>query len=212
MKKNKMNYRLYLVTEEELPLNKLLQVVEESVAGGVTVVQLREKKTEAKVFYDRALKVKKLLDSLSVPLIINDRLDVALAVGAAGVHVGQSDLPLPAVKKIIPESMIVGVSARTAEEAIAAEEEGADYIGVGSVFPTSTKVDAKLLPTGALQRIVSAVSIPVVAIGGINEINIGSLKDSGAAGAAIVSALTRAANPKRTAEKLFKSIKEVCSY
>ncbi|MFS0646669.1 thiamine phosphate synthase [Siminovitchia sp. 179-K 8D1 HS] len=212
MKKNKMNYRLYLVTEEGLPLNKLLQVVGESVAGGVTVVQLREKKTEAKDFYDRALKVKKLLDSLSVPLIINDRVDVALAVGAAGVHVGQSDLPLPAVKKVIPESMIVGVSARTVEEAIAAEEEGADYIGVGSVFPTSTKADAKLLPTGVLQHIVSAVSIPVVAIGGINEINIGSLKDSGAAGAAIVSALTRAANPKGTAEKLLKCINGVYSF
>lgn len=212
MKKNKIDYRLYLVTEEKLPLNKLLHVIGESVAGGVTAVQLREKKTDGKDFYDRALEVKKLLDSLSVPLIINDRVDVAMAIGADGVHVGQSDLPLSAVKKLIPYSMTVGVSARTVEHAIAAEKGGADYIGVGSVFPTSTKRDAKLLPAGRLDNIVSSVTIPVVAIGGINAKNIGCLKDSGVAGIAVASALTRAKNPKETAEQLLKYINGVSSY
>lgn len=206
MKKNKIDYSLYLVTEEEMPVKKLLHLIQESVAGGVTVVQLREKKSGGRDFFEKALQVKKLLDSLSVPLIINDRADVALAVGADGVHIGQSDLPLKAVKKILPESMVVGVSARTVKDAIAAEDEGADYIGSGSLFPTATKEDAKLLPMGALQQIVSAVSIPVVAIGGINEKNIGSLKESGAAGFAVVSALTKARSPKKAAKKLLEII------
>ncbi|MBM7716346.1 thiamine phosphate synthase [Siminovitchia sp. FSL H7-0308] len=207
MKKNHIDYRLYLVTEEDLPISKLLHLIEESVAGGVTLVQLREKKSGGRDFYEKAIQIKKLLDSLSVPLIINDRVDVALAVGADGVHVGQEDLPLAAVKSIIPDSMLVGVSARTLEHAIAAEKGGADYIGVGSVFPTSTKSDAKLLPNGMLDKIVSSVSIPVVAIGGINEKNSGCLKNSGVAGIVVVSALTRAKNPKVTAENLLKGLK-----
>jgi thiamine-phosphate pyrophosphorylase len=211
MKKSRIDYRLYFVTEEGLPLDRLLHVIEESVAGGVTVVQLREKRSEGKEFYEKALHVKKLLDSLSVPLIINDRADVALAVGAAGVHVGQSDLPLYAVKKVVPDTMAVGVSVRSVKEAVAAEAGGANYIGVGSVFPTSTKPDAELLPPGRFREIASSVSIPAVAIGGINGDNLEKLKDSGAAGFAVVSALAKADHPKTAAGQLLKTIQAMCT-
>ena len=115
-----LDYGLYLVTEESVPLPRLLHTVEEAVRGGVTVVQLREKRSDGRVFFEKAMRLKRLLDAYDIPLIINDRVDVALAVQAAGVHVGQDDLPLPAVRKCVPASMIVGVSARTAAQAQAA--------------------------------------------------------------------------------------------
>lgn len=203
---------LNLVTEESVPVDSLLTIVEQAIKGGVTIVQLREKNSSGKEFYEKAKALKDLLDAYNVPLIINDRIDIAIAVNAAGVHVGQSDLPLAIVKEIVPSSFIVGVSAGTLEEAMNAERDGATYIGVGSVFPTATKGDAKLLPHGVLEEITRAVSIPVVAIGGITLENIDTLQYKGIAGVAVVSAIMKANNPSFVAqkfiEKLNSSIKE----
>ncbi len=203
---------LNLVTEESVPVDSLLTIVEQAIIGGVTIVQLREKNSSGKEFYEKAKALKELLDAYNVPLIINDRIDIAIAVNAAGVHVGQSDLPLAIVKEIVPSSFILGVSAGTLEEAMNAERDGATYIGVGSVFPTGTKGDAKLLPHGVLEEISNAVSIPVVAIGGITLENIDTLQYKGIAGVAVVSAIMKANNPSFVAqkfiEKLNSSIKE----
>lgn len=203
---------LNLVTEESVPVDSLLTIVEQAIIGGVTIVQLREKNSSGKEFYEKANALKELLDAYNIPLIINDRIDIAIAVNAAGVHVGQSDLPLAIVKEIVPSSFILGVSAGTLEEAMNAERDGATYIGVGSVFPTGTKGDAKLLPHGVLEEISNAVSIPVVAIGGITLENIDTLQYKGIAGVAVVSAIMKANNPSFVAqkfiEKLNSSIKE----
>ena len=194
--KFQFNKSLYLVTEESVPLDTLLTIIQQAVDGGVDVVQLREKRSDGKLFYDKALAVKQMLSETNVPLIINDRVDVALAIGADGVHLGQSDLPLPAVKKIIPETMIVGISAATLEEATEAERNGADYIGVGALFSTSSKQDATLLPEGMLEEICRQVSIPVIAIGGLTAERLKTLSNSGISGAAIVSAIMGAPNPR----------------
>lgn len=194
-------YDLYLVTEESVPLKELLHIVEEAVQGGVTLVQLREKKSTGKCFYEKAKKLKELLARYEVPLIINDRVDVALAVHADGVHVGQKDLPLSAVRKIVPDHMIVGVSVSNSEEAKEAELSGANYIGVGAVFPTGTKDDAKVLPEGMLETIASSVSIPSVAIGGIKLHNLPTLLNKKIAGAAIVSGIMAARDPKQAAKE-----------
>ena len=202
--KNKFQFNksLYLVTEESVPLDTLLDTIQKAVAGGVDVVQLREKNSDGKIFYEKALAVKQLLHNTGVPLIINDRVDVALAIGADGVHLGQSDLPLPAVKKIIPETMIVGISAATLEEALEAEKNGADYIGVGALFSTSSKQDAKVLPEGMFDRICQQVSIPVIAIGGLTAERLQSLSNSSISGAAVVSAIMKAVNPEQAAREL----------
>lgn len=190
-----LDLTLYLVTEEAVPLERLLTIVEQAIEGGITLVQLREKKSDGAIFYEKAKALKKLLDQYEVPLIINDRIDVALAVKAAGVHVGQSDLSITAVRSIIPKTMIVGVSVSTVEEALAAEKGGADYIGVGAAFPTGTKSDAKVLPVGMLKEITQSVSIQSVAIGGIGLGNIGLLRETGIAGVAVVSVIMEAQNP-----------------
>lgn len=200
-----IDYKLYLVTEEDMPVEQLLPMIKQAVNGGASLVQLREKSSGGKIFYEKALQLKNFLDSLSIPLIINDRVDIALAVDAAGVHLGQSDLPIEAVKKIIPDSMVVGISAHTVKEAILAEETGADYIGVGSIFPTSSKTDANLLPQGMLEKIIDSVSIPVVAIGGITEENAILLQSHELDGIAVISSITRADDPKSAAEQLLKN-------
>lgn len=203
-----LDYSLYFVTEESIPLDQLLEIVESAVCGGVSIVQLREKKSEGKIFYEKALRLKTLLDRYSIPLIINDRIDISLAVEAAGVHVGQSDLPLNAVRKLIPPSMVVGVSVANQQEALLAEASGADYVGIGSCFPTITKNDAKVLPKGMFSLIKNAVHIPVVAIGGIKKENIALLKQENPAGFAVVSAITNADNPTIAANELLSIIKK----
>ena len=194
------NYSLYLVTEESVPLEDLLRIIEEAVKGGVSIVQLREKNSTGSCFFKKAKSIKSLLARYDVHLIINDRVDIALAVGADGVHIGQEDLPLSEVRKIVPASMIVGLSVSTVEEAKEAEENGADYIGVGSIFPTQSKDDANLLPNGMLELITNAVSIPVVGIGGINLDNISTIRDKNLAGVAIVSAIMKAEDPYEAAK------------
>lgn len=207
MKKSLFDLSLYLVTEESLPVDTLTKIIGEAVSGGVTAVQLREKQASSLIFYQKAARLKKLLNELSIPLIINDRVDVALAVEADGIHVGQDDFPLPIIKQLVPEKMIIGVSVSTLEEALEAEQNGADYIGVGSIFPTNTKQDATLMKQGELERICHNVSIPVIAIGGITADNISMLSKSGISGAAIVSAITQAKSPKDAAIHLSTSIR-----
>jgi thiamine-phosphate pyrophosphorylase len=208
VKKSQIDLSLYLVTEQSIAIEELTKIIAESVSGGVSIVQLREKNNSSLSFYEKASALKQLLNELSIPLIINDRVDIALAVGADGIHIGQDDLPLPVVKKMVPEDMIVGVSVSTLEEALEAERNGADYIGVGSVFPTKTKQDATLMALEDLGEICRGVSIPAVAIGGITADNISALSDSGLSGTAVVSAIMNADNPKTASESLLKIIKD----
>ena len=160
------------------------------------------KKVATENFLRKSSCCKTASSETGVPLIINDRVDVALAIGADGVHLGQSDFPLPAVKKIIPETMIVGISAATLEEALEAERNGADYIGVGALFSTSSKQDAKVLPEGMFEEICQQVSIPVIAIGGLTADRIKTLSNCKISGAAIVSAIMKAVNPEEAAKEL----------
>ncbi|MDM5213656.1 thiamine phosphate synthase [Peribacillus sp. NJ4] len=208
MKKSKIDLSLYLVTEESIAIEDLTKIITESVSGGVSIVQLREKNNSSLSFYKKAYALKQLLNELSIPLIINDRVDIALAVAADGIHIGQDDLPLPVIKQMVPDDMIIGVSVSTLEEAIEAERNGADYIGVGSVFPTKTKQDATLMAIEDLEEICRSVSIPAVAIGGITADNISSLSDSGLSGTAVVSAIMNADSPKTASEFLLKIIKD----
>lgn len=188
--KSKINYTLYLVTDRYLLSNiNLEEAVEQAILGGVTLVQLREKDISTLEFYNIARKVKEITDRYTIPLIINDRLDIALSVDAAGLHVGQGDLPVKIARRLLGEDKILGVSAATLQEALKAEEDGADYIGTGAVFTTGTKKDARYVSIQQLKEITSRVQIPVVAIGGINGDNIGLLEGAGIKGAAVVSAI-----------------------
>ena len=162
-----LDLSLYLVTDKSDNVEKFLKTIEEAIKGGTTVVQIREKTAETIDFYNLALKVKEITKKYNVPLIINDRVDVALAVDADGVHVGQSDMPCDVTRKLIGENKILGVSAATIEEAKKAQKDGADYIGTVALFPTQTKDDAPKITKNDLKEIVESIDIPVVAIGGI---------------------------------------------
>ncbi|MCR4443200.1 MAG: thiamine phosphate synthase [Peptococcaceae bacterium] len=186
-----IDYSLYLATDRPLLQGRdLLWAVEEAILGGVTVVQLREKVASPREFYDIALEMKRLTKKHGIPLIINDRLDIMLAVDADGLHLGQDDLPLPVARRIIGPGKILGWSVANEEEARTGEKLGADYLGAGAVFATGTKPDAgEPIGLEGLRRIKRAVSIAVVGIGGINETNIKGVKDAGADGAAVISAI-----------------------
>ena len=199
---NNIDLSLYLVTDNSDDEEKFLKTIEEAINGGVTVVQIREKTADTLDFYNLALKVKEITTKYNVPLIINDRIDVALDVDADGVHVGQSDMPCDVARKLIGENKILGVSAATIDEAKKAEKDGADYIGTGAVFPTSTKDDAPSITKKDLKNIVDSINIPVVAIGGINIENANELKNTGISGLSVVSAIMSADNPKKASEKL----------
>ncbi|MDO5814122.1 MAG: thiamine phosphate synthase [Methanobrevibacter sp.] len=197
-----LDLSLYLVTDKSDDVEKFLKTIEEGIKGGVTVVQIREKTADTLDFYNLALKVKEITSKYNVPLIINDRVDVALAIDADGVHVGQSDMPCEITRKLVGPDKIVGVSAATIEEAKKAQEDGADYIGTGAVFPTQTKDDAPKITKKDLKEIVDSIDIPVVAIGGINLSNAYELNDTGIAGLSVVSAIMSSENPKKSSEKL----------
>ena len=199
---NNINLSLYLVTDKSDDVEKFLNTIEEAIKGGVTVVQIREKTAETLDFYNLALKVKEITSKYEVPLIINDRVDVALAIDADGVHVGQSDMPCDVTRKLIGADKILGVSAATIEEAKKAQNDGADYIGTGAVFPTSTKDDAPKITKQDLKEIVESIEIPVVAIGGITKDNAPELIDTGIAGLSVVSAIMSSDNPKKSSEEL----------
>ena len=203
MKKENIDYSVYLVTDHRDKTDaEFLKVIEEAINGGTTIVQLREKTASTKDFYQLALKVKEITSRHDVPLLINDRIDIAIAVDSDGVHIGQDDMPAEIARKIIGEDKILGVSASTVAEAKKAEEDGADYIGSGAVFPTSTKDDADSVSIEDLKEIVSSIDIPVVAIGGITLENASLLNDTGIAGFSVVSAIMSADNPKEASQKL----------
>lgn len=197
-----LDLSLYLVTDKSDDVEKFLKTIEEAIKGGVSVVQIREKTADTLDFYNLALKVKKITTKYNVPLIINDRVDVALAIDADGVHVGQSDMPCDVTRKLVGPNKIVGVSAATIDEAKKAEKDGADYIGTGAVFPTSTKDDAPKITKKELKEIVDSINIPVVAIGGITIDNASELIDTGIAGLSVVSAIMSSDDPKKSSEKL----------
>lgn len=199
---NDIDLSLYLVTDKSDDVEKFLRTIEEGIKGGASVVQIREKTADTLDFYNLALKVKEITAKYDVPLIINDRVDVALAVDADGVHVGQTDMPCDVTRALVGPDKIVGVSAATIEEAKKAERDGADYIGSGAVFPTSTKDDAPKITKKDLKEIVDSISIPVVAIGGINLNNAHELNGTGIAGLSVVSAIMSSDNPKKSSEEL----------
>lgn len=185
-----IDYSIYLVTDEAcLHGRPLLGCVEEALAAGVTLVQYRAKAADGGVLYAEACKLKELCDKYNVPLIINDRLDIALAVGAAGVHLGQDDLPCAVARRLLGEEFIIGVSAHNPAEAVQAVSEGADYLGCGAVFGTATKHDVVKLGLENLRAIRKAVAVPMVGIGGITADNYAEVLATGADGAAIVSGI-----------------------
>ena len=214
MMHNRADYRLYLVTDRNcLQQQTLEQAVEQAILGGVTLVQLREKAIASKEFYERALRIKAICHHYNVPLLINDRVDIALAVEADGVHIGQSDLPCGVVRQILGKDKIIGVSARTAQQAIQAQADGADYLGVGAMFATSTKQDAQTVTIASLTQIRQAVTIPIVAIGGINHTTLPALQqalqaaDTSIDGVAVVSAILGQKDVKLASQQLKEMIK-----
>lgn len=190
MKVSKESMCLYAITDRMWLGNKsLVNQVEESIKGGVTFVQLREKNISFDEYVTLGKEIKKLTDQYHVPYVINDDVDVAIACGADGVHVGQQDMEAGNVREKIGNDRILGVSVQTVQQALLAEEQGADYLGVGAVFSTSTKLDADAVSYETLKAICNAVLIPVVAIGGISKETIMKLKGSGIDGVAVVSAI-----------------------
>ena len=209
MKKENLDYTLYLCTDRELmSTDTLEEAVEEAILGGVTMVQLREKNCSSKEFYETALRIKKITDTYGLPLLINDRVDIALAVDADGVHVGQSELPVSVARKILGKDKIIGVSARNVAQAQEAEQNGADYLGVGAMYATGTKKDAKVTSREELLKIREAVKIPIVVIGGINQKTLSNFKGIGINGLAVVSAVIAATDIKAAAAEMVQKFKE----
>jgi len=209
MKPERIDYCLYLVTDRGLARGRaMLDVVRAAVQGGVTCVQLREKTCSTREFIEEALAVKELLRSRGVPLIINDRVDVALAIGADGVHLGQKDMPLAAARAIVTDAMLIGISAESEADAVAAEKGGADYLGVSPIFATPTKTDAAApLGLAGLQAIRRAVRLPLVGIGGLNRQNAAAVIRIGADGVAVVSAIVAAQDPEQAARELLQAVR-----
>lgn len=188
--KAKIDYTLYLVTDRtRMRAETLEEAVIQAVRGSCTIVQLREKETSSLEFYETALRIREITRRHHVPLIVNDRVDIALAADAEGVHIGQRDLPVRTVRKLIGADKLLGVSVSTLKEAINAAENGADYLGVGAMYPTGTKTDAELVSMEELGKIRSAVSIPIVVIGGINKKTVPAFAGTGINGLAVVSAV-----------------------
>ncbi len=209
MKKHNIDYTLYLCTDRELMSTPTLEeAVEKAIKGGCTVVQLREKNCSSSEFYQTAVNIRRITRQYQVPLIINDRVDIALAVDADGVHVGQSDLPANVVRGIIGEDKIVGVSAAKLCEAKQAVKDGADYLGVGAMFPTDTKTDARPVTMEELALIRSAVDVPVVVIGGINQKTLHNFKGTGIDGLAVVSAVIAAEDIEQAARDMATMFRE----
>ena len=197
------DYTLYLVTDRQLmSCDSLTEAVEQAILGGCTMIQLREKELPSLEFYNQAVAVKQVTERYHIPLIINDRIDIAMAGQAAGVHIGQHDLPAATVRKVIGENMLLGVSASSIAEAIQAQQDGADYLGVDAMFPTGTKTDAESVSMEELQKIRTAVSLPIVVIGGINKGNAGRFKPMGIDGLAVVSAIIAQSDIKAAAAEL----------
>jgi thiamine-phosphate pyrophosphorylase len=208
MKPRRIDYSLYLVTDRGLSRGRAtLDIVRAAVRGGVTCVQLREKTCSTREFIAEALAIRNFLKSHGIPFIINDRVDVALAVGADGVHLGQTDMPLAMARAILGRSHIIGVSAESLRDAAEAEAGGADYLGVSPIFVTATKTDtAAPLGLEGLRAIRRTVNLPLVAIGGVGTANAAEVIASGADGVAVVSAIVTAADPEFAARELARQI------
>lgn len=204
-----VDYSIYLVTDRSLMTgDNLLNAVEESLNGGTKLVQLREKNATTREFLELAVELKELCHRYNAKLLINDRIDIALAVDADGVHLGQTDIPADIARKILGEDKIIGISAQTIDRAREAESLGADYIGVGAVFPTKTKDVIHDMNPEILSSVAASVSIPVVAIGGINRTTIDNLKYIDVAGYAIVTGILMAEDKKYETEYLLKKYRE----
>jgi len=203
MKCDKKSLLLYAVTDRSwLNGKSLYEQVEEAIKGGTTFVQLREKNLDEDAFLNEAKEIQQLCRKYRIPFVINDNVEIAKKINADGVHVGQSDMEAADVRDIIGDDKILGVSAQTVEQAVLAEKQGADYLGVGAVFPTGSKADAEDVSYETLKAICQAVKIPVVAIGGIGAGNVLKLKDSGIAGIAVISAIFAAEDIRAATKKL----------
>ena len=212
MKCDKKDLLVYAVTDRHwLNGRTLYEVVKESLDGGVTFLQLREKDLDDENFLKEAIELKELCKEYKVPFVINDNVDIAIKMDADGVHVGQSDMEVGDVRAKLGPDKIIGVSAQTVEQAILAEKRGADYLGVGAVFPTGSKDDADEISHETLKAICEAVSIPVVAIGGITLDNTPQLKGSGICGVAVISAIYAKEDIRKASEDLKKVVEEVVS-
>lgn len=206
----KFDSSMYFITDStNYSEEEFLYRVEQALMGGITLLQLREKDKSTREYMDLAEKVHTLTKKYNVPLIIDDRVDVALAIDAEGVHVGQSDMPVSTARKLMGDDKIVGATTKTVEQAVEAYAQGADYLGVGAIYPTTTKVKTVLTSTETLGNICSAVPIPVNAIGGLNKDNIDVLKGIPIAGICVVSAIMKADDPKQAAVELQARAKEL---
>lgn len=204
----KLDTSIYFITDStNYAESEFLYKVEEALKGGVTLVQLREKEKSTKDYIDIANKVHRLTQKYQIPLIIDDRIDVAMAVGAEGVHLGQTDMPIDLARKILGASFIIGATTKTVEQAVLAHEQGANYLGVGAIYETTTKVKTKLTPVEMLESICKAVPIPVNAIGGLNKDNIAILQNRGISGICVVSAIMHADSPYNATEDLIEAVK-----
>lgn len=200
---------LYAVTDRRwLGKETIYEQVEKALKGGVTFLQLREKDIEEELFLEEAKKIKQLCQKYNVPFVINDDVELALKVGADGVHVGQKDMAAGTVRKLLGKNKIIGVSARTPEQAKAAEEGGADYISVGAIFGTDTKDDAVKVNQEVLKAITSITEIPVIAIGGINENNVNELKGCGICGVAVISSVFAQENIEKATRNLKREVEK----
>ncbi len=198
-----MDLNLYLVSDRtNMSEETFLNTIEQGIKGGVSFVQLREKETPAKDIINLAFKLKEITTKYNVPLVIDDRVDIAMICDLDGVHVGQDDIDVRYARKLLGDNKIIGVSTKTVEQALLAQKNGANYLGVGAVYPTTTKVITKLTPVETLRDICKSVSIPVVAIGGINKGNVENLANTGISGIAVVSAIMKSQSPFNSAKEL----------
>lgn len=205
-------YTLYLVTDRfDYTDDEFFSIIEEACQAGVTLVQLREKKATTNRFFHLAQKVKTITDKYDVPLIINDRVDICLAVDAAGVHIGDDELPIDVARSLIGPDKLLGVSADTLERANEAQQLGADYLGIGAVFPSSTKADCETVSLDIVRQMNDRSALPSVAIGGINQDNITQLEKTGITGISLVSAIMQADNVSETTEQLLQQVRAITS-
>ena len=209
---NREVLRLYLVTNRyQDSVESFLEKIETACRSGVTIVQLREKNLTTNQYYQLAKQVKEITDAYQVPLIIDDRLDVCLAVDAAGLHIGDDELPVSVARQVLGPDKILGVTAKTVKRALEAEEGGADYLGTGAIFPTTTKENAPITLISTLKTICQRVAIPVVAIGGLTSENIEQLIDTGIAGVAVVRDLMQAEDIEAKTQAFLTKLDDIIS-
>ncbi|MDC7292070.1 MULTISPECIES: thiamine phosphate synthase [unclassified Butyrivibrio] len=202
--------RLYLVTDSSgLSTEEFLQKTESAIQGGATIVQIREKDKTTRQYMELAGKLHEITRKYNVPLIVDDRIDVAMAIGAEGVHLGQSDMPVDIARNILGPDIIIGATTKTVSQALEAYDKGADYLGVGAIYPTTTKVKTVLTSVETLKDICAAVPIPANAIGGLNKDNIGILKGTPIAGICVVSAIMKSEDPQKAAADLRSAFDEL---